>query len=105
LIVEFANQLQEQGKTKLEAVVASATLRLRPILMTTGAMVLGAVPLALATGAGAESRQQIGWVIVGGMSLGTLLTIFVVPTVYTLLARKHTPEKRAVSAIPSSAGA
>jgi multidrug efflux pump len=54
-------------------------------------MVLGAVPLALATGAGAESRQQIGWVIVGGMSLGTLLTIFVVPTVYTLFARKTTP--------------
>ena len=62
-------------------------LRLRPILMTTGAMVLGALPLALATGAGAESRQQIGWVIVGGMSLGTLLTLFVVPTMYTLLTR------------------
>jgi multidrug efflux pump len=55
--------------------------------MTTGAMVLGALPLALATGAGAESRQQIGWVIVGGMSLGTLLTLFVVPTMYTLLTR------------------
>ena len=59
--------------------------------MTTGAMVLGAMPLALATGAGAESRQQIGWVIVGGMSVGTLLTIFVVPTVYTLFARKAAP--------------
>jgi len=105
LIVEFANQLQAQGKTKFEAVTASAALRLRPILMTTGAMVLGAVPLALATGAGAESRQQIGWVIVGGMSLGTLLTIFVVPTVYTLLARKHTPEVIAENPIPSSAGA
>jgi multidrug efflux pump len=58
--------------------------------MTTGAMVLGAIPLALASGAGAESRQQIGWVIVGGMSLGTLLTIFVVPTMYTLLARTKT---------------
>ena len=57
--------------------------------MTTGAMVLGALPLALATGAGAESRQQIGWVIVGGMSLGTLLTIFVVPTMYTLFARQQ----------------
>ncbi len=64
-------------------------LRLRPILMTTGAMVLGALPLALATGAGAESRQQIGWVIVGGMSLGTLLTLFVVPTMYTLMAGKR----------------
>ncbi|MDO9159491.1 MAG: efflux RND transporter permease subunit, partial [Burkholderiaceae bacterium] len=89
LIVEFANQLQERGQTKLAAVKAAAAQRLRPILMTTGAMVLGSVPLALATGAGAESRQQIGWVIVGGMSLGTLLTIFVVPTVYSLLARDH----------------
>ena len=88
--MEFANQLQEQGVAKLAAVQQSAALRLRPILMTTGAMVLGSIPLALATGAGAESRQQIGWVIVGGMSLGTLLTIFVVPTVYTLLARTHT---------------
>jgi multidrug efflux pump len=59
--------------------------------MTTGAMVLGAVPLAIATGAGAESRQQIGWVIVGGMSLGTVLTIFVVPTMYTLFARRKVP--------------
>ena len=66
--------------------------------MTTGAMVLGAVPLALATGAGAESRIQIGWVIVGGMSLGTLLTIFVVPTMYTLFARKAIPgENKAVA--------
>ena len=87
LIVEFSNQLREEGKTKLEAVKEAAALRLRPILMTTGAMVLGAIPLALSTGAGAESRQQIGWVIVGGMSLGTLLTIFVVPTMYMLLAR------------------
>ncbi|MCU0925293.1 MAG: efflux RND transporter permease subunit [Hydrogenophaga sp.] len=87
LIVEFANQLREDGKSKLDAVKEAAALRLRPILMTTGAMVLGAIPLALATGAGAESRQQIGWVIVGGMSLGTLLTIFVVPTMYMLLAR------------------
>ena len=63
-------------------------LRLRPILMTTGAMVLGAVPLAIATGAGAESRQAIGWVIVGGMMLGTFFTLFVVPTAYTLLARR-----------------
>ena len=89
LIVEFSNQLQDQGKAKLEAVMEAAVLRLRPILMTTGAMVLGAVPLALAEGAGAESRQQIGWVIVGGMSLGTVLTLFVVPTAYTLLARKR----------------
>jgi multidrug efflux pump len=91
LIVEFANQLREQGVDTLQAIQESAKLRLRPILMTTGAMVLGAIPLAISSGAGAESRQQIGWVIVGGMSLGTLLTIFVVPTMYTLFARKAAP--------------
>ena len=91
LIVEFANQMREEGMAMKEAVIKAASQRLRPILMTTGAMVLGAVPLALAHGAGAESRIQIGWVIVGGMSLGTLLTIFVVPTMYSLLARKHAP--------------
>ncbi len=71
-----------------EAVIEAATLRLRPILMTTGAMVLGAVPLALATGAGAESRQDIGWVIVGGLLVGTLFTLFVIPVVYTYLSRR-----------------
>jgi len=89
LIVEFSNQLRAKGEDMMNAVIDAATLRLRPILMTTGAMVLGAVPLALAHGAGAESRTQIGWVIVGGMTIGTLLTLFVVPTAYTLLARKH----------------
>ncbi len=88
LIVEFANQLRSAGMEKFEAVVEAATLRLRPILMTTGAMVLGAVPLALAHGAGAESRQSIGWVIVGGLVVGTFLTLFVIPTIYTLLMRK-----------------
>ena len=91
LIVEFTNQLRETGVDMTDALVKAASQRLRPILMTTGAMVLGAVPLAFATGAGAESRTQIGWVIVGGMSLGTLLTIFVVPTMYTLFARKTIP--------------
>ncbi|EPZ16883.1 acriflavin resistance protein [Thauera terpenica 58Eu] len=89
LIVEFANQLREQGRERLDAVIEASVLRLRPILMTTGAMVLGSVPLALASGAGAESRQQIGWVIVGGLLLGTFFTLFVVPTVYTLLARRE----------------
>ncbi len=88
LIVEFSNQLRAQGKDLMTAVIDAATMRLRPILMTTGAMVLGALPLALATGAGAESRSQIGWVIVGGMSFGTMLTLFVVPVAYSLLARK-----------------
>jgi multidrug efflux pump len=91
LIVEFTNQLREQGMEMVDALIKASAQRLRPILMTTGAMVLGAVPLALATGAGAESRQQIGWVIVGGMSLGTLLTIFVVPTMYAIFARKTVP--------------
>jgi len=91
LIVEFANQLQEQGRSRVEAVIEAAGLRLRPILMTTGAMVLGALPLAIASGAGAESRQQIGWVIVGGMSFGTLLTLFVVPTVYSFLSQLRRP--------------
>ena len=88
LIVEFANQLRAKGQPMREAVIESATLRLRPILMTTGAMVLGAVPLALATGAGAESRQDIGWVIVGGLLVGTLFTLFVIPVVYTYLSRR-----------------
>jgi multidrug efflux pump len=91
LIVEFTNQLREQGMEMVDALVKASAQRLRPILMTTGAMVLGAVPLALASGAGAETRTQIGWVIVGGMTLGTLLTVFVVPVMYTLLARKTVP--------------
>ncbi|WP_296058444.1 efflux RND transporter permease subunit [uncultured Amphritea sp.] len=88
LIVEFANQLQDQGRELQDAIIESATMRLRPILMTTGAMVLGTVPLAIAFGAGAESRQQIGWVIVGGLTFGTLLTLFIVPTVYSYLGRR-----------------
>ncbi len=90
LIVEFANQLRRKGRDKVDAVVEAATLRLRPILMTTAAMVLGAVPLALAMGAGAESRRPIGWVIVGGLLFGTFLTLFVIPTFYVMLMRKAT---------------
>ncbi|MDP2770138.1 MAG: efflux RND transporter permease subunit, partial [Giesbergeria sp.] len=90
----FTNQLREQGVEMIDALIKASAQRLRPILMTTGAMVLGAIPLALATGAGAESRMQIGWVIVGGMSLGTVLTLFVVPTMYSLLARKSVPGAR-----------
>ncbi|HEU4459440.1 MAG TPA: efflux RND transporter permease subunit [Methylibium sp.] len=105
LIVEFSNQLRNAGRSTIDAVIEAATLRLRPILMTTGAMVLGAVPLAIASGAGAESRQQIGWVIVGGMTVGTLLTIFVVPTVYTLFARKSAPGPNETPARTDLAGA
>ena len=97
LIVQFANALQDAGRGKLEAVIEAAVLRLRPILMTTGAMVAGAIPLAIAQGAGAASRQEIGWVIVGGMSLGTVLTLFVVPAAYTLLARDRSREAAAVA--------
>lgn len=89
LIVEFANQQQIAGLDRRAAVIEAAVLRLRPILMTTGAMVLGALPLAMAAGAGAESRQQIGFVIVGGMTVGTILTLFVIPTVYSLMGRRH----------------
>jgi multidrug efflux pump len=103
LIVEFSNQMQRRGLAIRDAVVEAAVLRLRPILMTTGAMVLGAVPLALAHGAGAESRQPIGWVIVGGILVGTALTLFVVPTVYSLMARRHLPDAAAAAAASSPA--
>jgi len=101
LIVEFANQLQEKGRDRLNAAIEAAGLRLRPILMTTGAMVLGALPLALASGAGAESRQQIGWVIVGGMTFGTLLTLFVIPTAYSFLAQVHIAHRATEIADPT----
>lgn len=101
LIVDFANQLQADGKSVKEAVIEASILRLRPILMTTAATVLGALPLALATGAGGESRQQIGWVIVGGMTLGTLLTLFVVPAFYTVFARGHQQKQQKTSAVSS----
>lgn len=88
LIVDFANTLRRSGKSLFEAVEEASVKRLRPILMTTGAMVLGAVPLALATGPGAEGRAQIGWMIVGGMTLGTLFTIFILPVLYTYITHK-----------------
>ncbi len=97
LIVEFTNKLQEDGRERREAIIEAAALRLRPILMTTAAMILGAVPLAIATGAGAESRQQIGWVIVGGMSLGTVLTLFVVPCVYAVMGYRPKPRTSAMT--------
>ncbi len=89
LIVEFANQFRDRGEDLFESVTQAAVLRLRPILMTTGAMVLGAVPLATAAGAGAESRQDIGLVIVGGLLVGTVFTLFVIPVVYTYLAGRR----------------
>jgi len=90
LIVEFANQLQEkEGLSKRDAIEQAAAIRLRPVLMTTAAMVLGVVPLLLATGAGAVSRYNLGLVIASGMSIGTLFTIFVVPAMYMVVAKDH----------------
>jgi len=92
MITEFANQLQEQGMEFLDAIIESATTRLRPILMTTGAMILGAIPLAFAGGAGAYSRQQMGAVIVGGMLIGTLFSLIVVPIAYSFLGKIRRPK-------------
>ena len=91
LLVDFANKIQKnEGLSIHDAIIKSATLRLRPILMTTAAMILGVVPLIIATGAGAASRYNIGLVIASGMLVGTCFTLFVVPTMYTLFAKKHT---------------
>jgi len=89
LIVEFANELQRAGKTKREAIEQAAATRLRPILMTTAAMVLGVIPLVIASGAGAAGRFNMGLVITTGLTIGTLFTLFVVPAFYMLLAQDH----------------
>jgi multidrug efflux pump len=103
LIVEFANNLQHEGKSKREAIEAAAGIRLRPILMTTAAMVLGVVPLITASGAGAVSRFNMGLVIASGIAIGTLFTLFVVPAMYMLLAASHA-EREAAKALPGEAG-
>ena len=90
LIVEFANHLQEAGKSKLEAVIGAASTRLRPILMTTAATVFGHFPLVLAKGPGAGARNSIGIMLVSGMIIGTIFTLFVVPSIYMLVAKTHT---------------
>lgn len=92
LIVEFANQLQLEGKSKLDAVKGAAATRLRPILMTTGATVLGHFPLVLVTGAGAEARNSIGIILVAGMLIGTFFTLIVLPLLYQILAKDHKGE-------------
>ncbi|MEN9577096.1 MAG: hypothetical protein RJA70_105 [Pseudomonadota bacterium] len=102
LIVEFANTQQENGLSKLEAVHSAAMTRLRPILMTTVATVAGHFPLTLVTGAGAEARNSIGIVLVGGMSIGTLFTLFVVPCVYVLLAKDHQAKGATIDAHAST---
>ena len=89
LMVEFANRMQEEGMSRREAIEHAAGVRLRPILMTTAAMVVSMIPLIMASGAGAKSRFSIGIVIAAGMTIGTLFTLFVTPAVYTLIAREH----------------
>jgi len=93
LIVQFANDLQRSGHAKMDAIVEAAGVRLRPILMTTAAMVLGVFPLAIASGAGAAGRQAMGWVVASGLSVGTLFTLFVVPAMYAFLAEDHQVKK------------
>lgn len=95
LIVQFANDIQKEGKSLREAIEMAASIRLRPILMTTAAMVLGVIPLILASGAGAVGRYNIGLVIATGLSVGTLFTLFIVPAMYLLLAEKLEPSEPA----------
>jgi multidrug efflux pump len=89
LIVEVANQAQKAGKSKREAIEEATSIRLRPILMTTAAMVFGVVPLVIASGAGAAGRQAMGLVIFTGLSIGTLFTLFVVPAMYLFIGADH----------------
>jgi multidrug efflux pump len=93
LIVEFANKLQEQGLAKREAVHQAAMTRLRPILMTTGATIAGHFPLTLVSGAGAAARNSIGLVLVGGMAIGSLFTLFIIPSIYMLVAKDHSRDR------------
>ena len=97
LIVEFANKLQEHGRPKLQAVHEAALTRLRPILMTTAATIAGHFPLILVSGAGAAARNSIGLVLVGGMFVGTFFTLFVLPSIYMLVARDHSRDRRTVT--------
>jgi multidrug efflux pump len=100
LIVEFANHLQEQGRDKVHAVIEAASTRLRPVLMTTAATVVGHMPLVFARGPGAGARNSIGIMLVTGMIIGTAFTLFVVPSIYVLVAKTHAVDKREVEAEP-----
>jgi multidrug efflux pump len=93
LVVEFANKLQEEGRSKLDAVHEAAMTRLRPVLMTSVATIAGHFPLTLVDGPGAAARNAIGLVLVGGMAIGTLFTLFVLPSVYVLLAKDHSKDR------------
>jgi multidrug efflux pump len=105
LMVQFANDEQRAGKPKLTAIIEAAATRLRPILMTTAAMVLGVLPLVIATGAGAAGRKAMGWVIFTGLSIGTIFTLFIVPAVYLLLAADHEKERQELAEPAMSAAA
>jgi multidrug efflux pump len=105
LIVEFANKVQEQGKGKLDAVVEAAQTRLRPILMTTAATVMGHLPLVFASGPGAGARNSIGIMLVSGMIIGTAFTLFVVPSIYVLVARTRTKAAEREVEVPELAEA
>jgi multidrug efflux pump len=105
LIVEFSNQLRDRGMEFTEAVVEAATVRLRPILMTSAATSFGALPLLLSTGAGAESRQPIGIVVVFGVAISAILTLFIVPSLYLLFARKTSSPQRVTRMIENMQGA
>jgi len=94
LIVEFANHLQETGLSKLDAIIGAANTRLRPILMTTAATVFGHFPLVLAKGPGAGARNSIGIMLVSGMIIGTVFTLFVVPSIYVLVSKARVPVRR-----------
>jgi multidrug efflux pump len=103
LIVQFANHLQEEGREKLAAVLEAAATRLRPILMTTAATVVGHLPLVFATGPGAGARNSIGIMLVSGMIIGTLFTLFVVPSIYMLVAKSRVPASATAGARGESA--
>ena len=108
LIVEFANQLRDRGFALREAIFEASTIRLRPVMMTMTSTVLGGVPLIFASGAGAEAREALGWVIVGGLGLATLSTLYLTPVVYLLLARFSVPkveeEKRLAREMAAAGG-
>lgn len=97
LVVEFANKLQKQGRSKREAIYEAALTRLRPILMTSGATIAGHFPLTLVTGAGAAARNSIGLVLVGGMAIGTLFTLFIIPSIYILVAKDHSRDRAPIA--------
>ncbi len=99
LMVAFANQLYESGSSLRDAIKTAAEVRLRPILMTTAAIILGALPLILAKGAGSAARSQMGWTIAGGMLFGTILTLFVIPTIYTLFKQKNNSSRKTTLAL------